>query len=275
MELLQGRRGLVIGVANERSLAYAIAGAAHDAGARLALTYQNEKLASRVAKLGDQLGADLVTACDVTNAAALDALVSDLQERWGALDFLVHSVAYADRDALAGRLLDTPRDAFLGAVEVSVYSLVATVRACEPLLRASDGAPSVLTLTYQGSQHAVPNYHLMGVSKAGLEAAVRYLAAELGPDGIRVNALSPGPIKTLSAAGIPGLRRMLAHTQKNAPLRRNTTHADVAGAALYCLSDLSQGTTGEVVHVDAGYNVVGGGAPLDPAAATNGGGSTS
>ncbi len=261
MQLLHGRRGLVVGIANERSMAHGIAKAAAEAGARLALTYQDERLATRVREIGSTLPAEHVLPCDVTRDSDITTLATALTTKWGGLDFLVHAVASAKREELGGRFVDTSRDGFAMALDVSVYSLVALVRAVEPLL--SPGA-SILTLTYYGGEKVVPNYNVMGVAKAALDAAVRYLAADLGPKGVRVNALSPGPVKTLSAAAIPGLRAMLAFTEQVAPLRRNIGIEDVGRAALFLLSDLSSATTGEVVHVDAGYHLLGAPALTEP-----------
>lgn len=254
--LLAQRRGLIVGVANHRSIATGIARAAAEQGARLALTYQSERLRSGVESLAGELGAEHTLPCDVTQPEQVQGVVDALGERWGALDFMVHAVAFAERQELEGRFLDTSREGFRVALEVSVYSLVELVRAAEPLLRAGAN-PSVLTLSYLGGERAVPNYNVMGVAKAALESAVRYLAAELGPSGIRVNALSPGPIKTLSAAGVRGLRRMLEHSAAQSPLRRNVTSEDVGRAALPLLSHLGSGITGEVIHVDGGYHIVG------------------
>lgn len=254
--LLEGRRGLIVGIANERSIAWGIARAVQQAGARLAVTYQDDRLASRVLPLAAELKAEHVAVCDLLRDDAPVALAGELQRLWGGLDFLVHAVAYAERKDLDGRFVDTDRAGFRTAMEASVYSLVALVRACEPLLRAGQ-APSVLTLTYYGGEKAIPHYNVMGVAKAALESAVRYLAQDLGPVGIRVNALSCGPIKTLSAAGVRHFRQMLAWSAEQAPLRRNVTLDDVGAAALLPLSELGRGMTGEVIHVDAGYNVVG------------------
>lgn len=254
--LLPLRRGLIVGIANERSLAYGIAKAARGAGAELAITYQNSRLQPQVEGIGAALEAALVLPCDLTNASEVARLMSTLQDRWGRLDFVVHAVAAAKREELEGRFLDTSRDGFAMAMDVSVYSLITLARAAEPLLRRGT-SPSLLTLTYAGSERAMPNYNVMGVAKAALESSVRYLARDMGPHGVRVNALSAGPVKTLSAAGIRGLRKMLAHVEHEAPLRRNVTIDDVGAAALFALSDLGRGMTGEVFHVDAGYHAVG------------------
>ena len=257
MGLLDGHRGLVVGIANERSIAHGIARAARAQGATLALTYQSERLLKRVGPIAEELGCDICLPCDLTDPAQLAEVGETLAQQWGSLDFVVHAVAYAKREELEGRFIDTSRDGFVMALEVSVYTLVSLARVLEPLLAKSTHAPSVLTLTYYGSEKAMPNYNVMGVAKAALEASVRYMASELGPAGIRVNALSAGPIKTLSAAGVSGLRRMLGMMEAHAPLRRNVTIEDVGDAALYALSYLGRGMTGEVFHVDAGYHVLG------------------
>jgi enoyl-[acyl-carrier protein] reductase I len=255
MDLLKGKRGLIVGVANERSLAYGIAKAARQQGAELALTYQNERLESRVRAIGQELGAALLAPCDVSDDASVAGLATRLRSAWPRIDFLVHAVAFAQREELAGRFLDTSREGFRVALDVSAYSLVALCRALAPHFPSEGG--SVMTLSYYGSEKVVPNYNIMGVAKAALESTVRYLASDLGPQGIRVNALSPGPVKTLSAAGVKGLRGMLEVVPKIAPLRRNIDADDVGQAALFLLSDLGRATTGEVIHVDAGYHVIG------------------
>lgn len=255
MGLMEGRRVVVLGVANERSLAWAIAQKLRAEGAEIALTYPNEAIERRVRPLAEELGVGLVLPCDVQDDRQIAALASRLGEQWGHLDGLVHSIAFARREDLGGRFIDTPRDGFHLALDVSAYSLVALARATEPLLREAGG--SVLTLSYLGAERVIPGYNVMGVAKAALEACVRYLAAELGPHGVRVNAISAGPVKTLSSAGIPGFRTMLRHHAERAPLRRNVGAQEIGAAALYLLSELSQGVTGEVLHVDAGYNVMG------------------
>jgi enoyl-[acyl-carrier protein] reductase I len=250
--LLEGRRGLVVGVANERSIAWGIARRARAAGAELAFTYQGEVLLKRVTPLAAEAGSDLLVPMDVTDEDQIDAAFRRVAERFDRLDFLVHSVAFAEREDLAGRTIDTSRSGFLKAMEISAYSLLALARRAEPLMR--DGG-SILTLTYHGSVQVVPNYNVMGIAKAALEAAVRYLAADLGPKAIRVNAISAGPIKTLAASGVSGLRGMLADAVERAPLRRNVDIDDVGAAGLYLLSPLSKGVTGEVHYVDAGFHV--------------------
>jgi enoyl-[acyl-carrier protein] reductase I len=252
--MLDGKRGLVVGVANERSIAWGIARAARARGAELVLTYQNERLQRRVEPLANEVGAVALLPCDAASDQDVASVADQIGATWGRLDFLVHAVAYAERADLEGRFVDTSREGFATALDVSVYSLVALARATLPLFA---GGGSIVTLSYGASRRAMPGYNVMGVAKAALESAVRYLAAELGPSGVRVNALSPGPIKTLSAAGVRGLRAMLAHVEANAPLRRNVDIDDVGRAAAFLLSDLSSGTTGEVIHVDSGYHALG------------------
>jgi len=261
MELLEERVGLVVGIANQRSIAWGIARAAQSAGAQLALSYQNERLAGRVVPLAESIGAEVLGTCDLTRDDDIARVADRLDALWGRLDFVVHAVAYAEMDDLTGRFIDTGRAGFQAALDASVYSLVALCRALEPLLRKSAHEPNILALTYLGSERALPNYNVMGVAKAALEAAVRYLAQDLGPHGIRVNALSAGPVKTLSAAGVKGFRRMLGITSAQAPLRRNVDIDDIGRAALFAMSDLGRGMTGEVFHVDAGYHIVG--APVE------------
>lgn len=256
MGLLTGTRGLIVGIANERSLAYGIARAARAEGAELAVTYQNELMKKRVEPIAAELGAFLTAPCDLGNDAEIAAVVAKL----GSLDFVVHAVASAKREELTGRFVDTSRDGFAMAMDVSVYSLVTLAKHVAPLLAQSTKNPSILTLSYIGSQVVVPSYNVMGVAKAALEAAVRYLATDLGPSGVRVNALSAGPVRTLSAAGVRGLREMLACVEREAPLRRNIDIDDVGRAALAPLSALGSGMTGEVLFVDSGYHVLGGGA---------------
>lgn len=249
--LLSDKRGLVVGVANHRSLAWGIARQARLQGAELAFTYQGEALEKRVRPLAESVDADLVLPLDVTRTDEIEAVFETLSGAWNRLDFLVHSVAWADREDLSGRTVDTSREGFLKALEISAYSLLALARRAEPLM--SEGG-SLLTLTYYGSLKALPNYNVMGIAKAALEAAVRYLALDLGGGGIRVNAISAGPIKTLAAAGVSGLRGMLESAAQRAPLRRNVDTDDVGKAAVYLLSDLASGVTGEIHYVDAGFN---------------------
>jgi enoyl-[acyl-carrier protein] reductase I len=262
MGLLSGKRGVVVGVANERSLAFAIARSARDEGASVAVTYQNERFGRRVVPLAEQLGAAWTAACDVTADAEIAALAAQVERTWGTLDFLVHSVAHAERAELEGAFVDTSRSGFAAAMDVSVYSLVALCQKLRPYF--APGGASVLTLSYYGSRKVLPGYNVMGVAKAALESSVRYLAADLGPQGVRVNALSPGPVKTLSAAGIRGLRTLIGRAAEQAPLRRTVSAAEVGRAALFLLSDLGVATTGEVVHVDAGFHATGSPPPSAP-----------
>ena len=252
--VLKGRKGLVMGVANNRSIAWGIAKACAQAGAELAFTYQGEALKKRVQPLAEELGVKLLMPCDVTSEESLDAVFSELKAAWGELDFVVHAIAFSDKDELKGRYVDTTRANFGRTMDISVYSFTAVARRAEALM--TDGG-SLLTLSYYGAEKWVPHYNVMGVAKAALEASVRYLAADLGPGGIRVNAISAGPIRTLAAAGISGFRMMLDWNERNAPLRKNVSIDEVGAAALFLLSDLSGGVTGEIMHVDAGYNIIG------------------
>ena len=249
--LLAGRKGLVMGVANDRSLAWGISRAAAAHGAKLAFTYQGEALGKRVGPLAESVGSSMVLPCDVTDEASVDAVFDRIES---GLDFLVHAGAYSDKDELKGRYVDTSRDNFLRSLDISCYSFTSVCRRAAALM--PDGG-SLLTLTYFGAERVVPHYNVMGVAKAALEASVRYLAADLGRDKIRVNAISAGPIKTLAASGIGDFRYILKWNEYNAPLKRNVTIDDVGGAALFLLSELGSGVTGEVMHVDAGYHVVG------------------
>ena len=252
--LMQGKRGLVMGVANERSIAWGIASACAAQGAELAFTYQGEALEKLVRPLADGIGSKLVIPCDVSDDAAMDTAFEQIKTEWGGLDFLVHAIGWADKQYLRGRYIDTPRDAFLQAIDISCYSFTAVARRAAALM-GSGG--SMLTLTYLGAERVMPHYNMMGVAKAALEASVRYMAADLGSDGIRVNAISAGPIKTLAASGIGDFRYILKWNQLNAPLERNVTTDEVGGAGLYLLSELSSGVTGEIHHVDSGYHLVG------------------
>ncbi len=252
--LMSGRRGLIMGVANDRSIAWGIAAACAGHGATLAFTYQGEALQKRVEPLAASVGSNLVLPCDVTDEPSIDAVFEVLRDRWGGLDFLVHAIAWSDKEQLKGRYLDTTRENFLKSLDISCWSFTAICQRAVPLMGA--GA-SILTLTYLGAERVMPHYNVMGVAKAALEASVRYLAADLGPLGIRVNAISAGPIRTLAASGIGDFRYILKWNQYNSPLRRNVTIEDVGGAAVYLLSDLASGVTGEVHHVDCGYHVVG------------------
>jgi enoyl-[acyl-carrier protein] reductase I len=252
--LMAGKRGLIMGVANDRSLAWGIAKALSDAGAALAFTYQGEALGKRVRPLAESLGSDFLLDADVTSEASLDAVFAAIGERWGGLDFLVHAIAFSDRAELTGKYMHTTRDNFLRTLDVSCFSFTDLCRRAVPLMRQGG---SLLTLTYSGAERVMPHYNVMGVAKAALEASVRYLAVDLGGDNIRVNAISAGPIKTLAAYGIGDFHYILKWNQLNSPLQRNVTIEDVGGSALYLLSDLSAGVTGEVHHVDCGYHVVG------------------
>lgn len=252
--LMTGKRGLVMGVANDRSIAWGIAAALSAQGAELAFTYQGEALERRVRPLADSLGSTLVLPCDVADDASIEQTFSAIEESWGGLDFLVHAIAYSDKDELKGKYLNTSRDNFVRSLDISCYSFTAVAQRAVPLMK---NGGSLLTLTYYGAERVMPHYNVMGVAKAALEASVRYLAADLGDAGIRVNAISAGPIKTLAASGIGDFRYILKWNEYNSPLRRNVDIAQVGGAGLYLLSDLSAGVTGEVHHVDSGYNVVG------------------
>ncbi len=252
--LLQGKRGLVMGIANNRSIAWGIARAAADQGAEMAFTYQGDALKKRVEPLAAELGVKHVLPCDVTDSASIDAVFQILRESWGTLDFVVHAIAYSDKDQLDGRYIDTTADNFTRTLSISCYSFTAVAQRAEKMM--SNGG-SLITLTYYGSEKVVPHYNVMGVAKAALEASVRYLAEDLGRQNIRVNAISAGPIKTLAASGIADFRYLLKWTELNAPLRRLTSLEDVGGAGVYLLSDLGRGVTGEVHHVDAGYHIVG------------------
>ena len=252
--LMEGKRGLIMGVANERSIAWGIAKVLAAQGAELAFTYQGEALKRRVLPLTEQIGATIVEPCDVTDGASLDAVFETLKERWGTLDFVVHAIAFADKEQLKGRYVDTTADNFSMSLNISCYSFTAVAQRAEKMM---PNGGSLLTLTYYGAEKVLPHYNVMGVAKAALEASVRYLAEDLGKDGIRVNAISAGPIKTLAAAGIGDFRYILRWNEFNAPLRRNITQEEVGNAALYLLSDLGRGVTAEVHHVDAGYNIVG------------------
>lgn len=252
--LMQGKRGLIMGVANDRSLAWGIAKALHDHGAELAFTYQGEALEKRVRPLAATIGAEHVLECDVTNAASIDTTFDVLGKAWGKLDFLVHAIGFSDKNELKGRYIDTSFDNFALTMNVSCYSFTAVMQRAEKLM--TDGG-SAITLTYYGAERVMPHYNVMGVAKAALEASVRYLAADLGRKNIRVNAISAGPIKTLAASGIGDFRYILKWNELNAPLRRNVTIEQVGGAGLYLLSDLGAGVTGETHHVDSGYHSVG------------------
>ena len=252
--LMDGKRGLIMGVANNKSIAWGIAQACHAQGAELAFTYQGEALGKRVAPLAESLNSDIVLECDVTSSESMDAVFATLEEKWGKLDFLVHAIGFSDKNELRGRYVDTTSANFDLTMNISIYSFTAVVQRAEKMM--PDGG-SCLTLTYYGAEKVMPHYNVMGVAKAGLEASVKYMAMDLGPKNIRVNALSAGPIKTLAASGIGDFRYIMKWNELNSPLRRNVTQEDVGKSAMYLLSDLSSGVTGENHHVDAGYHVVG------------------
>jgi enoyl-[acyl-carrier protein] reductase I len=252
---LEGKTGLIMGVANKRSIAWGIASAAHREGARLILTYQNERLGENVRELGPGLGDPLLVECDVANDAAVDGLMARIQGEIGHLDFLVHALAFAPREALGGMYADTKRDDFKIALDISAYSLVRVARAALPLMENRQA--SIITLTYLGSERVVENYNVMGVAKAALEASVRYLANDLGPRGVRVNAVSAGPIKTLASSAVGGISNMIKLHAERAPLRKAVDLGEVADTALFFLSSLSRGVTGEVLYVDGGFHILG------------------
>ncbi|WP_417728132.1 enoyl-ACP reductase FabI [Roseovarius sp.] len=252
--LMAGKRGLIMGLANDKSIAWGIARACADAGAELAFSYQGDALKKRVDPLAAELGSTIVLPCDVGNMDSVDQLFVDLGTHWDSLDFVVHAIGFSDKNELRGRYVDTSRDNFLMTMDISVYSFTAVMQRAEKMM--SEGG-SALTLTYYGAEQVMPHYNVMGVAKAALEASVKYLAEDLGKDGIRVNAISAGPIKTLAASGIGDFRYILKWNELNSPLRRNVTIDDVGRSALYLLSDLGSGVTGETLHVDAGYHIVG------------------
>ncbi|MAT88787.1 MAG: enoyl-[acyl-carrier-protein] reductase FabI [Aestuariivita sp.] len=253
-KLMNGKRGLIMGMANDKSIAWGIAKACADAGAELCFSYQGDALKKRVSPLAAQVGSDYMIECDVGRSDDLDILFASIKEKWGALDFLVHAIGFSDKAELRGRYVDTSRHNFSMTMDISVYSFTATAQRAEKLM--SNGG-SMLTLTYYGAEQVMPHYNVMGVAKAALEASVKYLAEDLGKDGIRVNAISAGPIKTLAASGIGDFRYIMKWNELNSPLRRNVNIEDVGKSGLYLLSNLSSGVTGEVLHVDAGYHVVG------------------
>ena len=252
---MKGMRGLVMGVANERSIAWGIARAMHEAGAELAFSYQGEAFGKRVQPLAATLDSDVLLDIDVTDEASLDAAFEKLGETWPTIDFLVHAIAYSDKSELTGRFLNTSRHNFKHSMDISCYSFIEVARRAHPLMKEKGG--TMLTLTYQGSNRVAPNYNVMGVAKAALEATTRYLANDLGPEGIRVNAISPGPMKTLAGAAIGGARRTFRHTEENAPLRANATLEAIGGTAVYLASPAGACTTGEIIRVDGGYHVLG------------------
>ncbi|MBM2320880.1 MULTISPECIES: enoyl-ACP reductase FabI [Marivita] len=253
-EIMAGKRGLIMGLANDKSIAWGIARNLADAGAQLAFSYQGEALKKRVDPLAAQLGSDIVLPCDVSDGASIDSLFDDLKTRWDTLDFVVHAIGFSDKSELRGRYVDTSRDNFMMTMDISVYSFTAVMQRAEKMMTNGGAA---LTMTYYGAERIMPHYNVMGVAKAALESSVRYLAEDLGKDGIRVNAISAGPIKTLAASGIGDFRYIMKWNEYNSPLRRNVTIDDVGKSALYLLSDLGSGVTGETHHVDAGYHVVG------------------
>ena len=252
--LMAGKRGVILGVANNRSIAWGIAKACSDAGAEIALTWQGDALKKRVEPLAQELGAFMAGHCDVTEPATIDAVIDALEAKWGKIDFVVHAIAFSDKDELTGRYLDTSRDNFTRTMDISVYSFTAVAQRAERIM--NDGG-SMITLTYYGAEKVMPHYNVMGVAKAALEASVRYLAVDLGGRGIRVNAISAGPIKTLAASGIGDFRYILKWNEYNAPLKRTVTIDEVGNSALYLLSDLSTAVTGEIHHVDSGYHTIG------------------
>ena len=252
--LMQGKRGLIMGLANDKSIAWGIAKALSEAGAELAFSYQGEALKKRVDPLAAQLGSTIVLPCDVADEASIDGLFDGLKQHWDSLDFVVHAIGFSDKNELRGRYVDTSRGNFAMSMDISVYSFTAVMQRAEKMM--TNGGAAV-TLTYYGAEQVMPHYNVMGVAKAALEASVRYLAEDLGKDGIRVNAISAGPIKTLAASGIGDFRYILKWNELNSPLRKNVTTTEVGNSALYLLSDLSSGVTGETHHVDAGYHIVG------------------
>ncbi|HEY9232735.1 MAG TPA: enoyl-ACP reductase [Blastocatellia bacterium] len=253
--LLEGKTGVVFGVANKRSLAWAIARRANDEGARIAITYQGERLEENARELAEQLNDPLVLLCDVSKDEDIVAVFARLRDELGGLDFVVHGIAYALREELEGDYINTSRDGYRIAQDISVYSLTAIARQAAALMEGRNG--SIVTLTYLGGERVIPGYNVMGIAKAALDMSVRYLAANLGPRGIRVNGLSAGPVKTLASAGIGGFSKILEHMRNHAPLRRNIDQSEVADAALFLLSNMSRGITGEILHVDSGYNIMG------------------
>jgi len=252
--LMDGKRGLIMGLANDKSLAWGIAQKLGEQGAQMAFSYQGDALRKRVGPLAEQLGSDFLIDCDVSDMAALDWTFDALKERWQTIDFLVHAIGFSDKNELRGKYVDTSLDNFLMSMNISVYSFTAAARRARDMM--PDGG-SLLTLTYYGAEKVIPHYNVMGLAKSALETSVKYLAMDLGPENIRVNAISAGPIKTLAASGIGDFRYILKWNEYNSPLRRNVTIEDVGGAGLYLLSDLAAGVTGEIHHVDAGYNVIG------------------
>ncbi len=254
IQYLKGKRGLIMGVANDRSIAWGIAAAAAANGAQLAFTYQGEALERRVRPLAESVGSSIILPCDVTDEASIDATFKAIEAEWGQLDFMVHAIAFSDKNELDGLYLNTTRANFLRTMDISVYSFTAVAQRAAPLMKEGG---SLVTLSYYGAERVMPHYNVMGVAKAALEASVRYLAADMGPENIRVNAISAGPIKTLAASGIGDFRYILKWNELNSPLRRNVTIEEVGNSALFLLSDLGSGVTGEVLHVDSGFHTVG------------------
>ena len=252
--IMAGKKGLIMGVANDRSIAWGITKALKEQGAELAFTYQGDALKKRVEPLAESIGSDIVLPCDVTDQGSIDAVFDTLEEKWGKIDFVLHGIAYSDKSELKGRYVDTSRENFLQTMDISCFSFTAVAKRAAAMM--NEGG-SMLTLTYYGAERVIPHYNVMGVAKAALEASVRYLAEDLGKDGIRVNALSAGPMKTLAASGIGDFRYILKWNELNSPLRRNTSMEDVGGSGLYLMSHLSSGVTGEVHHVDSGFHTVG------------------
>ena len=252
--LMQGKKGLIMGVANDRSIAWGIADILHRHGAELAFTYQGETLGKRVRALAEGIGASLILPCDVEDEGSMEQVFAAVAEEWAGLDFVVHAIAYSDKDELKGQYLNTTRTNFSRTMDVSCYSFTALARLAAPLM--TDGG-ALLSLTFSGAERVVPNYNVMGVAKAALEASIKYLAVDLGPKNIRVNAISAGPMRTLAGSAIAGARHIFRWSQENSPLQRNVEPSDVGGAALYLLSDLSKSVTGEIHHVDSGYNIIG------------------
>jgi enoyl-[acyl-carrier protein] reductase I len=252
--LMQGKRGLIMGVANDKSIAWGIAEELHKAGAEIGFTYQGDVLLKRVQPLAQSIGSDFMVPCDVTDQASIDAAFADIEKKWGKIDFLVHAIGFSDKKELDGRYVDTTRENFLRTMDISVFSFTAVAKSAAAIM---NNGGSILTLTYYGAEQVMPHYNVMGVAKAALECSVKYLAEDLGRDNIRVNAISAGPIKTLAASGISDFRFILKWNELNAPMRRNVTQTEVGKSALYLLSELGSGVTGENLHVDAGYHVVG------------------
>ncbi len=252
---MEGKRGLILGVANERSIAWGIAKALADQGAELAFTFQGEAFEKRVRPLAESVGSTIITPCDVEDQGSLDALFSKIDQDWGSLDFVVHSLAYSDKDELTGKFVETSAENFTRTMNISCFSFTNIAKMAYPLMKENGG--SLITLTYYGSERVMPSYNVMGVAKAALEASVRYLAADLGEDNIRINAISAGPMRTLAGSAIGSARKIYKRSEANAPLRRTVTLEQLGGTAVYLLSDLSGGVTGEVHHVDAGYNIIG------------------